>query len=82
VLAVPTAPSAAFKLGEKVSDPLAMYLTDVCTVTVNIAGIPGLVVPCGEVEGLPVGLQLLGPAGGESALLRVGYAYEQSRGQT
>jgi len=78
-LAVPTAPTVAFRLGERISDPLSMYLTDVCTVTVNIAGIPGLVVPCGEAEGLPVGLQMLGPAGGEETLLRVGYAYEQSR---
>lgn len=78
-LAVPTAPTVAFKLGERVTDPLSMYLTDVFTVTVNIAGIPGLVVPCGDVEGLPVGLQLLGPAGGEEVLLRIGFAYEQSR---
>ncbi len=79
VLAVPTAPTVAFRLGERTDDPLAMYLTDVCTVTVNIAGIPGLVVPCGESEGLPVGLQLLGPAGGEARLLRAGYALEDSR---
>ncbi len=64
------------------TDPLSMYLTDVCTVTVNIAGLPGLVVPCGEVDGLPVGLQLLGPAGGEETLLRVGYAYERQHRAT
>ena len=78
-IAVPTAPTVAFRRGEKTMDPLAMYLSDVYTVTANIAGIPGLVVPCGESAGLPVGLQLLGPAGGEEMLLRVGYAYEQSR---
>jgi aspartyl-tRNA(Asn)/glutamyl-tRNA(Gln) amidotransferase subunit A len=55
-----------------------MYLTDVFTVTVNGAGLPGLVVPAGLVRGLPVGLQLLGPVGSEETLLRVGYAYEQS----
>ena len=79
VLVTPTAPTVAFPLGERVDDPLAMYLTDIFTVTVNIAGIPGLVVPGGWAEGLPVGLQLLGPAGGEDTLLRVGYAFEQAR---
>ena len=79
VLITPTAPTVAFRLGERVDDPWAMYLTDVCTVTVNIAGIPGLVVPCGESGGLPIGLQILGPAGGEETLLRVGFAYERQR---
>lgn len=78
VLAVPTAPSVAFPLGARIDDPVSMYLTDVCTVTVNAAGLPGLVVPCALVRGLPVGLQLLGPPGSEETLLRVGYAYEQS----
>jgi len=55
-----------------------MYLTDVFTVTVNAAGLPGLVVPCGLVRGLPVGLQLLGAPGSEEVLLRIGYAFEQS----
>ena len=78
VLAVPTAPTTAFPLGARIEDPVAMYLTDVFTVTVNAAGIPGLVVPCALVNGLPVGLQLLGAAGSEETLLRVGYAFEQS----
>jgi aspartyl-tRNA(Asn)/glutamyl-tRNA(Gln) amidotransferase subunit A len=78
VLAVPTAPTVAFPLGERIDDPLEMYLTDVCTVTANIAGLPGLVIPCGEANGLPVGLQLIGPAGGEATLLRAGYALERS----
>jgi aspartyl-tRNA(Asn)/glutamyl-tRNA(Gln) amidotransferase subunit A len=79
VLAAPTCPTVAFKLGEKLDDPVAMYLTDVFTVTLNCAGVPGLVVPCGESDGMPVGLQLIGPHGGEEMLLRVGHAYEASR---
>ncbi|HEX5414580.1 MAG TPA: amidase family protein, partial [Chloroflexota bacterium] len=78
VLAVPTAPTVAFPLGARIEDPLSMYLTDVCTVTVNAAGLPGLVVPCGLVRGLPVGIQLLGPPGSEETLLRLGYAFEKS----
>ena len=78
VLAVPTAPTTAFPIGARVDDPVSMYLTDVFTVTVNAAGLPGLVVPCGLVRGLPVGLQLLGAPGSEEVLLRIGYAFEQS----
>jgi aspartyl-tRNA(Asn)/glutamyl-tRNA(Gln) amidotransferase subunit A len=78
VLAVPTAPTVAFPIGARTADPVAMYLTDVCTVTVNVAGLPGLVVPCALVGGLPVGIQLLGPPGSEETLLRLGYAFEQS----
>jgi aspartyl-tRNA(Asn)/glutamyl-tRNA(Gln) amidotransferase subunit A len=78
VLAVPTAPTVAFPIGARTEDPVAMYLTDVYTVTVNGAGLPALVVPCALVRGLPVGLQLIGPSGSEEALLRLGYAYEQS----
>ncbi|HVC33958.1 MAG TPA: Asp-tRNA(Asn)/Glu-tRNA(Gln) amidotransferase subunit GatA [Chloroflexota bacterium] len=78
VLAVPTAPTTAFPLGARIEDPVAMYLTDVCTVTVNAAGLPGLVVPCGLVRGLPVGLQLVGAPGSEETLLRAGFAFEQS----
>jgi aspartyl-tRNA(Asn)/glutamyl-tRNA(Gln) amidotransferase subunit A len=77
VMAMPTSPSVAFLIGQKVDDPLAMYLTDVFTLTANMAGIPGMVVPCGFSEGLPVGLQLLGQSFDEPLLLRVGDAYQR-----
>ena len=71
VLATPVAPTPAFRLGEKVDDPLTMYLTDIFTNPANLAGIPGISVPCGfSSEGLPVGLQLMGPPFGESQILR------------
>ena len=79
VIACPTSPVPAFKLGEKAADPLSMYLTDVFTVTANIAAIPGISIPCGFTGGgtpLPIGLQLLGPAFGEQKLLRVARMYE------
>jgi len=79
VIACPVAPTTAFKIGTKVDDPLAMYLEDVFTLPPSLAGIPGLSVPCGnDAEGLPIGLQLLGPAFGEERVLRVGHAYEQT----
>jgi aspartyl-tRNA(Asn)/glutamyl-tRNA(Gln) amidotransferase subunit A len=77
VIAGPTAPTVAFKIGEKVDDPMSMYLTDVFTVPVNIAGLPALVVPCGIAQSMPVGLQFIGPAGAESRLLNLGSAFEQ-----
>jgi aspartyl-tRNA(Asn)/glutamyl-tRNA(Gln) amidotransferase subunit A len=77
-LVAPTTPTTAFRLGEKSDDPVAMYFSDVCTIPVNLAGLPGLVVPCGLVENLPVGLQLIGPAWGEPLLLRLGHALELS----
>jgi aspartyl-tRNA(Asn)/glutamyl-tRNA(Gln) amidotransferase subunit A len=70
----------AFEIDSKVDDPLQMYLTDVLTVSLNLAGVCGISVPCGEAAGMPVGLQIIGPALGESAILRVAYAYEQSTG--
>jgi aspartyl-tRNA(Asn)/glutamyl-tRNA(Gln) amidotransferase subunit A len=79
VILSPTAPTPAFKLGEKSGDPLAMYLTDVFTVTCNIAGIPGISLPCGFTSGekpLPIGLQLLGPTFGEEKLLQIAQMYE------
>ena len=79
VIAAPTAPTAAFKLGEKVDDPLAMYLADIYTVTANLAGIPGISVPCGETrEGLPIGLQIFGRHFDEATVLRVAHAYERA----
>ena len=78
-LLTPTAPYPAFPIGDKVDDPLQMYLCDIFTVTANLAGICGLSVPCGfSDDGLPIGLQVLGPAFKEETVLRVGHAYEQS----
>ena len=76
----PTAPTPAFALGEKVDDPLAMYLNDIYTVTANLAGIPGLSVPCGlSSERLPIGFQLLGPYWSEPTLLKLAHGYQQAR---
>ena len=77
-LVTPTSPVTAFKIGEKTGDPVQMYLIDVCTLPVNIAGLPGLSVPCGFSEGLPVGMQLIGPHFSEETLLRIGHAYESA----
>jgi aspartyl-tRNA(Asn)/glutamyl-tRNA(Gln) amidotransferase subunit A len=76
----PTSPTPAFRIGEKVDDPLAMYLNDIYTVTGNLAGVPGLSVPCGlSSERLPIGFQLLGPYWSEPALLRMAHAYLEAR---
>jgi aspartyl-tRNA(Asn)/glutamyl-tRNA(Gln) amidotransferase subunit A len=83
VIAAPTCPTPAFRLGEKVNDPLAMYLADIYTVTANLAGIPGISVPCGENhEKLPIGLQIFGRHFEEATVLRVAHAHEQARGNT
>lgn len=75
----PTAPTTAYKIGEKADDPLAMYLGDIYTVSANIAGLPGLVLPCGfDTEGMPIGLQLIGKPFDESLLLQAGYTFEQN----
>jgi aspartyl-tRNA(Asn)/glutamyl-tRNA(Gln) amidotransferase subunit A len=78
VLVSPTSPTVAFKLGEKTENPLAMYLADVLTIPPNMAGLPGLSIPCGLSEGLPVGLQLIGPQFSENLLFRVGHALERA----
>ena len=79
LIASPTAPTAAFKIGEKADDPLQMYLSDIYTISANLASICGISVPCGFTsENLPVGLQLLGKPFGEETLLQVAHAYEQS----
>lgn len=76
----PTSPSTAFMIGEKVDDPLAMYLSDIYTVTANLAGVPGINIPCGlSAESLPIGFQLLGPYWSESTLLRLSHAYQEAR---
>ena len=77
-LVTPTSPSVAFKLGEKTADPVQMYLNDILTMPANIAGIPAISVHGGIAQGLPVGLQFLGPPLGEETLFRVSYAYEQA----
>jgi aspartyl-tRNA(Asn)/glutamyl-tRNA(Gln) amidotransferase subunit A len=77
-IVTPTAPQTAFRLGEKASDPLSMYLSDVFTNSANLAGIPGLVVPCGfDTKRLPIGLQILAPSFGEATALKIGDAYQQ-----
>ncbi|HWQ90013.1 MAG TPA: Asp-tRNA(Asn)/Glu-tRNA(Gln) amidotransferase subunit GatA [Desulfitobacteriaceae bacterium] len=78
VLLSPTAPTPAFKLGEKSTDPLAMYMSDICTVPLNLAGLPGISIPAGYAGGLPVGLQLMSKAFGEGILYRVAYTFEQN----
>ncbi len=80
VIATPTTPTTAFRLGENVGDPLKMYASDICTVTVNIAGLPAISLPCGMVDGLPAGLQLIGPRFSEGRLFNVSRALEQERG--
>lgn len=79
VIVTPTSPTAAFRIGEKSEDPLQMYLSDIFTISVNLAGVPGISIPCGFTSGnLPVGLQLIGRHFDEETILRMAYAYEQS----
>ncbi|MGH7478838.1 MAG: Asp-tRNA(Asn)/Glu-tRNA(Gln) amidotransferase subunit GatA [Candidatus Methylomirabilales bacterium] len=79
VIVTPTAPTPAFRLGEKTDDPLTMYLSDIFTISANLAGIPGVCLPCGFTQaGLPIGLQLLGKPFDEATLLQVAFAYEQA----
>ena len=80
VIVAPTAPTPAFKIGEMISDPLKMYLQDVCTVPLNLAGLPGISVPCGYSNNhMPIGLQIIGKALDEETILRAAYTYEQSQ---
>ena len=79
VILSPVAPTPAFKIGENVEDPLKMYLSDIFTLSANLAGIPGMAVPCGfSIDGLPIGLQILGKHFNEGMLLKVGYSFEQA----
>ncbi len=78
VILTPTSPTTAFKLGEKSSNPLEMYLSDICTVSVNIAGLPGISIPCGlDSKGLPIGMQLIGKRFDEETIIKVAHAYEK-----
>jgi aspartyl-tRNA(Asn)/glutamyl-tRNA(Gln) amidotransferase subunit A len=77
-LITPTSPTVPFKIGEKTDDPLQMYLSDVCTLPINIAGVPAISIPAGFAEGLPIGMQIIGRPFGEETILRVAYAYEQA----
>lgn len=80
VIICPAAPSVAYKIGEKISNPLEMYLQDACTVPLNLAGLPGISVPCGyNKEKMPIGMQIIGKALDEETILRVAYTYEQSQ---
>ncbi|WP_318606687.1 Asp-tRNA(Asn)/Glu-tRNA(Gln) amidotransferase subunit GatA [Mitsuokella jalaludinii] len=80
VIMAPTAPTPAFKIGEMIADPLQMYLQDVCTVPLNLAGLPGISIPCGKSsKGLPIGLQIIGKPLAEETLIRTAYTYEQSQ---
>jgi aspartyl-tRNA(Asn)/glutamyl-tRNA(Gln) amidotransferase subunit A len=79
-LIAPTSPCLPFKIGEKMDDPLQMYLVDIYTVSLNMTGLPGMSIPCGMADGLPVGMQIIGKAFDESMVLRVGSAYEKLRG--
>jgi len=79
-LVTPVSPCLPFKIGEKITEPLQMYLVDVYTVSLNLSGLPGMSVPCGNIEGLPVGMQIIGKAFDEETVLRVAYGYERTRG--
>jgi aspartyl-tRNA(Asn)/glutamyl-tRNA(Gln) amidotransferase subunit A len=76
----PTAPTTAFKLGEQVDDPLTMYLNDICTIPVSLAGVPAISIPCGTADGLPVGLQIIGKPFDEQTVLRAAHAFESQTG--
>jgi len=74
---MPVSPTTAFKIGEKVDDPLTMYLSDIYTIAVNLAGVPGISIPCGfDGDNLPIGLQILSPAFSEDKLLRIARMFE------
>lgn len=78
VLISPVSPTVAFKIGEKIADPLSMYLSDIATIPINLAGLPAISIPCGQSHGLPVGLQIIGKAFDEETILRVAFTFEQN----
>ncbi|MSQ11573.1 MAG: Asp-tRNA(Asn)/Glu-tRNA(Gln) amidotransferase subunit GatA [Dehalococcoidia bacterium] len=78
ILVTPTTPTVAFKLGEKTADPVAMYKSDICTIPVNIAGIPCISIPCGFATGLPIGMQVMAKPLGEEAIFHAAYAYQRA----
>jgi aspartyl-tRNA(Asn)/glutamyl-tRNA(Gln) amidotransferase subunit A len=80
LLISPTSPTVAFPIGSRTADPLAMYMSDICTIPVNLAGLPAISIPCGLADGLPVGFQLMGPAFSESLILRAAHALEGAIG--
>ena len=78
VLIIPTSPIAAFGIGEKSNNPLEMYMADICTVPINVAGVPAISIPCGlDKQGMPIGMQIIGKHFGEETILNMAYAYEQ-----
>ena len=77
-LVTPTSPTVPFKIGEKVDDPLQMYLSDVCTLPINIAGLPAISIPAGFADGLPIGMQIIGKPFSEETILKIAYAYQQA----
>jgi len=77
-LVTPTSPTVPFKIGEKVDDPLQMYLSDVCTLPINIAGVPAISIPTGFADNLPIGMQIIGKSFSEETLLKIAYAYQQA----
>jgi len=77
-LITPTSPTVPFKIGEKIDDPLQMYLSDVCTLPINIAGLPGISIPAGFADGLPIGMQIIGKPFAEETILKIAYAYQQA----
>jgi len=78
-LITPTAPTAAFKIGERMQDPLSMYLSDIFTIPANLTGIPGISIPCGFTKnGLPIGLQILARPFGEETLIRAAYTFQEN----
>ena len=77
VILGPTCPTTAFKLGEKTTDPVSMYLNDIYTISTNLAGLPGMSIPAGFVDGMPVGMQLIGNHFSEAKLLNIGHQFQQ-----